>query len=85
MFTSSLAEEVKALEDDIEIVKDKVDDPMICEKIKLFINAPPEIQAFYKEESGPSSYSFGSTSVTDRDFLNSCRGDEHARNCPSFF
>jgi hypothetical protein len=52
MFTSSLAEEVKSLEEDIAVVKEKVDDPMICEKIRIFICAPPEIQAFYKAESG---------------------------------
>jgi Domain of unknown function in PX-proteins (DUF3818) len=57
MFTSSLAEEVKALSEDIEVVKDKIDDPMICEKVRLFVNAPPEIQAFYKEEAGASCMS----------------------------
>ncbi|KAF9646004.1 hypothetical protein BDM02DRAFT_3189196 [Thelephora ganbajun] len=51
MFTSSLMEEVKMLEEDIEAVKEKVDDPMMCEKVRLFIYAPPEIQQFYKEES----------------------------------
>ena len=39
------------LEEDIEAVKDKVDDPMMCEKVRLFIYAPQEIQQFYKEES----------------------------------
>ena len=51
MFTSSLMEEVKILEEDIEAVKEKVDDPMMCEKVRLFIYAPQEIQQFYKEES----------------------------------
>ena len=44
-------EEVKMLEEDIEAVKEKVDDPMMCEKVRLFIYAPQEIQQFYKEES----------------------------------
>ena len=39
------------LEEDIEAVKDKVDDPMMCEKVRVFIYAPQEIQQFYKEES----------------------------------
>jgi len=39
------------LEEDVEAVKDKVDDPMMCEKVRLFIYAPPEIQLFYKEQS----------------------------------
>ena len=44
-------EEVKMLEEDIGAVKEKVDDPMMCEKVRLFIYAPLEIQQFYKEES----------------------------------
>ena len=44
-------EEVKMLEEDIEAVKEKVDDPMMCEKVRLFIYAPQEIQQFYKGES----------------------------------
>ena len=51
MFTSSLMEEVKMIEEDIEAVKEKVDDIMMCEKMRLFIYAPQEIQQFYKEES----------------------------------
>ena len=52
MFTSSLIEEVKSLEEDIEAVKEKVDDPVICEKVRQFVYAPKEIQAVYKGESG---------------------------------
>ena len=51
LFTGSLMEESKQLEEDIEAVKQKVDDPMMCEKVRLFIYAPPEIQQFYKEEA----------------------------------
>lgn len=51
MFTNSLMEETKLLEEDIEAVKEKVDDPMMCEKVRVFIYAPPEIQQFYKEEA----------------------------------
>lgn len=54
MFTSSLTEESKQLEEDIEAVKEKIDDPMMCEKVRLFIYAPPEIQQFYKEEARKS-------------------------------
>lgn len=52
MFTSSLNEEVKSLEEDIEAVKDKVDDPVICEKVRQFVYAPREIQAIYKNDAG---------------------------------
>jgi hypothetical protein len=52
MFTSSLNEEVKSIEDDIEAVKDKVDDPVICEKVRQYVFAPREIQAIYKNDAG---------------------------------
>ncbi|KAF8265123.1 hypothetical protein EI94DRAFT_1736635 [Lactarius quietus] len=52
MFTSSLNEEVKSIEDDIEAVQDKVDDPVICEKVRQFVYAPREIQAIYKNDAG---------------------------------
>lgn len=52
MFTSSLTEEVKVLEEDIEAVKEKVDDPVMCEKIRLFVYAPREIQDMYKADAG---------------------------------
>lgn len=52
MFTGSLMEEVKALEEDIESVKTKVDDPAMCEKVRLFISAPREIQAIFKADAG---------------------------------
>ncbi|KAI9467206.1 hypothetical protein BJY52DRAFT_1142394 [Lactarius psammicola] len=51
MFTSSLNEEVKSIEEDIEAVKDKVDDPVICEKVRQFVYAPREIQAIYKYDA----------------------------------
>jgi Domain of unknown function in PX-proteins (DUF3818) len=52
MFTSSLNEEVKSLEEDIEAVKDKVDDPVICDKVRQFVYAHTEIQAIYKNDAG---------------------------------
>lgn len=52
MFSGSLTEEVKELEDEIEAVKNKVEDPLICEKIRRFVYAPREIQEMYKDDSG---------------------------------
>ncbi|KAF8076412.1 hypothetical protein FPV67DRAFT_1407785 [Lyophyllum atratum] len=49
---SSLSqEEVKALETDIEAVKDKVDDPIMSAKIRQFVYAPREIQDMYKADA----------------------------------
>ncbi|KAK7061740.1 PX-domain-containing protein [Favolaschia claudopus] len=51
MFTGSLTEEVRALEEEIEAVKEKVDDPMISEKIRQFVYAPREIQDMLKADA----------------------------------
>ncbi|KAI5124999.1 hypothetical protein M0805_007423 [Coniferiporia weirii] len=51
MFTSSLQEDVKTLEDEIEAVKEKVEDDMMCEKIRQFVYAPKEIQSVYKADA----------------------------------
>ncbi|KAJ7682778.1 hypothetical protein DFH06DRAFT_304506 [Mycena polygramma] len=51
MFTGSLTEEVRSLEEEIEAVKEKVEDPMICEKIRQFVYAPREIQDMLKSDA----------------------------------
>ena len=51
MFTSSLTEEVRALQEDIQAVEDKVEDPVLCEKVRQFINAPPDIQRLFKADA----------------------------------
>ncbi|KAG1783308.1 hypothetical protein EV702DRAFT_1191738 [Suillus placidus] len=51
MFSSSLTEEVTIIEEDIEAVKAKVDDPVMCEKLRLFVNAPLEIQDTYRTDA----------------------------------
>jgi hypothetical protein len=52
MFTSSLTEEVKALEEQIENVKDKVDDPMMCIKVRQFVYASRDVQELFKVDAG---------------------------------
>lgn len=51
MFTSSLFEESKALQEDIAAVAAKVDDPALCEKVRLFVYGPKEIQAVYRADA----------------------------------
>jgi len=63
MFTGSLTEEVKALEEEIEAVKAKVEDPIICEKIKYFVYAPKEIQDMYKADAGMFHLSCSGTAL----------------------
>lgn len=52
MFTSSLTEEVRALEEQIESVKDKVDDPMMCNKVRQFVYASRDVQELFKVDAG---------------------------------
>ena len=51
MFTSSLMEESRALQEDIAAVADKVNDPAMCEKVRKFIYAPREIQGIYRADA----------------------------------
>lgn len=54
MFTTSMTEEVKELEEEIAAVKDKVDDDVMCEKIRQYIYAPKEIQGIFKADASTS-------------------------------
>jgi hypothetical protein len=51
MFTSSLLEEVRAIEEDIEAVSDKVEDPVIVEKVRRFVYATREEQVAARAEA----------------------------------
>jgi hypothetical protein len=51
MFSSSLQEEVHALEEDIAAVADKIDDPVIVDKVRRFVYAPKETQAAARAEA----------------------------------
>lgn len=51
MFTSSLTEEVKHIEEEIAAVSDKVDDPVMCSKIRQFVYAPRDIQNMFKNDA----------------------------------
>ncbi|WVQ85631.1 hypothetical protein IAT38_007797 [Cryptococcus sp. DSM 104549] len=51
MFSSSLTEDVKALEEDIEVIQDKIDDPVLCQKIEQYAKAPFEIQEMYRKDA----------------------------------
>ncbi|GJJ07469.1 hypothetical protein Clacol_001671 [Clathrus columnatus] len=51
MFTSNLSEEIKALQEDISSVCSKIEDPILCEKVRLFVYAPVEIQDLFKADA----------------------------------
>jgi len=58
MFTSSLTEEVRFLEEEIKAVMDKVDDPVMCTKIRQFVYAPRDIQDILKNDASKDDGSF---------------------------
>jgi len=62
MFTGSLAEEVRVLQEGIDAVMEKVDDPVMCAKIRQFVYASRDIQQMLKADAG-----------TQRLFLNQLR------------
>lgn len=57
MFTSNLTEEIKALQEDIDAVSSKIEDPLLCEKVRLFVFAPMEIQDLLRLDAGRISVS----------------------------
>jgi hypothetical protein len=63
MFTSSLTEEVKLLEEEIQAVVKKIDDPVICTKIRQFVYASRDVQNMFKEDA--SEYLLVSVSFVD--------------------
>ena len=84
MFTSSLAEEAKALREDIESVRDKVEDPVLCEKIRLFVYAPTEIQDMLKADAGRTSLDSVHFILIKAQPSVSCREHRYPNCCSAF-
>ena len=51
MFSASLTEDVRLITEDIEIVQEKIDDPVLCQKVEQFAMAPFEIQEIYRKDA----------------------------------
>ncbi|SPO21681.1 uncharacterized protein UTRI_01164_B [Ustilago trichophora] len=51
MFSSSLQDEVRELDEVCAAISAKVDDPTICEKVRQFVYAPSDIQALYRQDA----------------------------------
>lgn len=54
MFSASLTEDVRLIQEDIDSVAEKIDDPVLCQKIEQFATAPYEIQEIYRKDAGES-------------------------------
>jgi hypothetical protein len=57
MFSSSLSEDVRLLAEDIAMVSEKIEDPVICQKIEQYVMAPFEVQEIYRRDAGMSRQS----------------------------
>lgn len=51
MFSTSLNEDIRELQEQIDIISEKIGDPDFCEKIKQFVAAPAEIQQIFKTDA----------------------------------
>ncbi|KAN0059708.1 hypothetical protein ACQY0O_008280 [Thecaphora frezii] len=51
MFSSSLQDEVKEITEICQAISAKVDDPLLCEKVRSFVYAPSEIQEIYRQDA----------------------------------
>jgi hypothetical protein len=54
MFSSTLSEEVRAVQEDIDAVAERIDNPSICQKIDKYVNAPFEVQTIFRKDAGQS-------------------------------
>lgn len=46
------------LDEDIEILQDKIDDPVLCQKIEQYAKAPFAIQEMFRKDAGKFSSRF---------------------------
>lgn len=51
IFSSGLETEIKDLKDDMQKVQAKIEDDVLCERVKRFMYAPREVQIRYREEA----------------------------------
>ena len=56
MFSSSLTEDVRLIAEDIEALNEKIDDPVLCQKVEHYANAPFEIQEIYRKDAGKLTF-----------------------------
>jgi len=52
MFSTTLNEDIREIQEQIEIISEKIGDPDFCEKVKMFVIAPLEIQQIFKADAG---------------------------------
>lgn len=56
MFSTTLNEDIREIQEQIDIISEKIGDPDFCEKVKMFVIAPLEIQQIFKTDAGSSIF-----------------------------
>ena len=51
MFSQSLNEDVRLIAEDILGISERVDDPVLCQKIQQYAEAPYEVQEIYRKDA----------------------------------
>ncbi|RXK42559.1 PX domain-containing protein [Tremella mesenterica] len=51
MFSQSLTEDIRLIAEDIQTVMDKIDDPVLCQKIQQYTDAPYDIQELFRKDA----------------------------------
>lgn len=51
MFSTSLTEDLRYLAEDIAAVQDKIDDPVLCQKVEQYVRSSWEAQEVYRKEA----------------------------------
>lgn len=51
MFSQSLNEDVRLIAEDILAISERVDDPVLCQKIQQYAEAPYEVQEIYRKDA----------------------------------
>jgi hypothetical protein len=52
MFSTTLNEDIREIQEQIDVISEKIGDPDFCEKVKMFVIAPLEIQQIFKADAG---------------------------------
>lgn len=55
MFSTSLNEDIREIQEQIDLISEKIGDPDYCEKVKQFVIAPLDIQQIFKGDAGRSA------------------------------
>jgi pseudouridine-5'-phosphate glycosidase len=54
MFSASLTDDVRMIAEDIDALSERIEDPVLCQKVEQYAMAPFEIQEIFRKDAGRS-------------------------------